>query len=406
MNGGSLKLQQSTLKKVFLIVAIILISFCMRAPLTSIGPLTNLIHLDLNISNGSIGLIMTLSLLGFAIASPFIAKIGRKFGIGTTIAAALVLIFLGSLCRSYGDIPGLFAGAIILSLGIAACNVLLPSIVVLKFPEKIGPMTTVYVVGMGVLGSIGAGLSYPLANPAGFNWGWQATLFSWSCVAFLSFILWFPYIKETDQTTKINSREIKTDSPEEKINVWKSPLAWMLTIFMGCMSFNFYSLTAWIPSLLHSYNIDPATAGYIAFVFQIIGLPASFVTPLFMSKMKNKSITGIIGGSLYFTGSMIVLFWHTPLASLIGLSICGLGGGTCFAWALAMIAFKGETSLKTSQLSGMTQSCGYLFAAIGPALTGLIFDITFSWNSLLYAVIITGIILMTFSYLSSKKERL
>ena len=65
----------------------------------------------------------------------------------------------------------LYAGTAILGLGIAACNVLLPSLVKREFPERIGLMTGIYSISMNLFGAIASGVSITIA--VGFGFGWQ-----------------------------------------------------------------------------------------------------------------------------------------------------------------------------------------------------------------------------------------
>ena len=64
-----------------ILLGIIFITVNLRAPLTSVGPLVELIRNDLHISNTLAGMITTLPLLAFAFFSPFVPKLGQRFGV-------------------------------------------------------------------------------------------------------------------------------------------------------------------------------------------------------------------------------------------------------------------------------------------------------------------------------------
>ena len=61
-----------------ILLGIIFITVNLRAPLTSVGPLVELIRNDLHISNTLAGMITTLPLLAFAFFSPFVPKLGKE----------------------------------------------------------------------------------------------------------------------------------------------------------------------------------------------------------------------------------------------------------------------------------------------------------------------------------------
>ena len=138
---------------------------------------------------------------------------------------------------------------------------------------------------MAIFASIASGLSYPLAE-AGL--GWKNTSVVWVGIAFLAIFAWFPQRKlSSDISEDINRQFVSETQQKEKKNIWKSPLAWYLTLFMGFQSLNYYSLTAWIPSILQGDGMSPETAGYMAFWYQLIGIPFSFITPILASRVKK-----------------------------------------------------------------------------------------------------------------------
>jgi CP family cyanate transporter-like MFS transporter len=60
--------------------------------------------------------------------------------------------------------------------------------------------------------------------------------------------------------------------------------------------------------------------------------------------------------------------------------LLGLGQGACFSLALAFFALRAPDPEHAAALSGMAQSIGYLLAAFGPALFGVLRDATHAWT--------------------------
>jgi len=361
---------------VLLTAAIISISFVLRAPITSLGPLAEVIHKDVGISNGFIGFLSTLPLIAFSVCSPIISRLSSRFGIFTTMLAGLILIAAGGILRSYTGIPGLVVGTVVLGMGIATGNVLLPSIIKLRFPNHIGIGTSIYITSMAVFASVGAGVSYPLA--VGLGLGWKTALVIWSGVAFIAIISWLPQLglnKETKNTT-IKPTAAKANGK----NLLRSPLAWHLTLYMGFQSFNFYTITAWLPSIIMDNGMTPEKAGYMALGFQLIGIPASFAVPIFASRIKNQSIIAIGTSGTYFIG--LICFLTTEPLPLILISLVSLsfGAAASFSWIMTMVGLRSADAEDAARLSGMSQAIGYLFAAVGPTLCGVLYDLTNSWT--------------------------
>ncbi len=387
------------LSRKLLLAAIIGISFSLRAPITSIGSLAGLIHDDLGVSNGFVGFITTLPLIAFAVCSPFISKISDRFGIGNTMLTGLLAIVAGGVLRSYTGIIGLLIGTALIGVGISVANVLIPSIVKLKFADKIGVVTGIYITSMAIFASIGAGVSYPLAI-AGL--GWKFASLVWAAIAMLAIFAWLPQRKlgTHAQATAVHIK-IKPSS-----TIWRSPLAWLITLFFGLQSLNFYSLTAWIPSILQSYGMSPETAGYMALWFQLIGIPASFLIPILASRVKNQRTIVAGACSAYLVGLIMLTFLHSTPTVVIALLLLSSGGAASFSWALVMLSLKSRDAEEAIKLSGMAQSVGYLLAAIGPTLCGVIFDSAGTWSLVLGLFLAITLGMAVTGILAAKREKL
>lgn len=389
-------------KQGLLIVAIIFISATLRAPITAIGPIAELIHQDLQVSNGFVGFITTLPLLAFALLSPFLSKISDRLGLGTTMMLGLVFIAAGGLIRSYTGIFGLLLGTTIIGIGIAAGNVLIPGVVKLKFPDKIGVVTSSYATCMSLFASIGAGVSYPLAVNMGL--GWKNGLVLWSVVAIGAIVMWLPHLKLNGgdgiraATEKQEGISLKT--------IWKSPTAWFLTMLFGFQSLIFYSMGAWLPSILVYRGFGPEVSGYMTLWFQLSAIPASLSVPIITSRVKNQRGVVMAACGLYVLGFTILFTAESFLAIMIALSLVAMGGGACFVWCLAMFSILGDNPQASATLSGMCQSIGYLLAAIGPTMCGAIYDITGSWTAVIGLFFAMTAVMLLSGHFITKKDKL
>ena len=59
--------------------------------------------------------------------------------------------------------------------------------------------------------------------------------------------------------------------------LWRSKLAWKITIFMGLQSLLFYSLVAWLPVILQSRGMESGQAGWMLSAIQFAQLPFTFI---------------------------------------------------------------------------------------------------------------------------------
>ncbi|WP_312198050.1 MFS transporter, partial [Anaerospora hongkongensis] len=151
-------------KNAFLVLGIIFIASNLRTPLTAVGPLVSDIRSDLGISSAMTGFLTTLPLLTFAVLSLPSSKLGTKIGNELAILLSLIVLTAGILLRSAGGSAALFAGTFLIGTGIVVGNVLIPSIIKQKFPEKVGLITSIFSIAMSLSAGISSGMSVPLAN--------------------------------------------------------------------------------------------------------------------------------------------------------------------------------------------------------------------------------------------------
>ncbi|MDQ0176669.1 CynX/NimT family MFS transporter [Bacillus chungangensis] len=370
--------QQPQKKHFFMMIGIMLIAANLRAGLTSVGPLLGFIRDDTGLSHSWSGLITTLPLLGFALFSPLAPKLAHKVGLERTILYSLLALTAGIILRSVSSIFTLFLGTAILGLAIAVGNVLLPSLIKREFPLKVGLLTGGYTMCMGIFASIASGISVPLAHALPI--GWRGSLAFWAILSFITFFIWLPNVKNKGKAdySKLESSKVK--------GVWQSPLAWKVTFFMGLQSFGFYVSITWLPQILHDRGLSLATGGAMLSLMQVVSIPVSFMMPIIAGKSENQKVLAAIASVLCFSGYLGIFIGGNTLIPL-WIVLIGLGQGACISLALTFIALRASNPFQAAALSGMAQSIGYLLAAIGPMVFGLLYDVTNSWTGSLLLLI-------------------
>ena len=81
-----------------------------------------------------------------------------------------------------------------------------------------------------------------------------------------------------------------------------------------------------------------------------------------------------------------------PSAALLWVIVAGLSSGASLVVALALISIRGRSHHETTQLSGMAQSLGYLFAAGGPVLAGFLAQHTGDWDASLVLIAFLAVV--------------
>lgn len=349
---------------------------------------------DLGVTKGALGFITTLPLLVFAASSLLIPKIANSMGHTRILIIGMFILAAGCYIRSLSGYMIVLLGTLLIGIGISVGNVLISAIIKDNMPLKIGLATGIYLCFQNLSATAAAGFSYPLSE--GLEWGWRNVLAFWAIPGIVAALSWIVfYVKGPNQkTVKIQSAPI---AASEKTNLWKSRLAWSITIVMGVQSVNYYCITAWLPSVLESSGMNFETAGYVASAFQLFALPSIFIAPIIIAHTKNKTMPATLSGLFYIAGILIVMYSNSIPIILIGLFLLATGGGASFAWVVAIVAIVSKDSHEATRLSGMSQSIGYVMAAIAPTLAGTLYDINGSWMAVMFMVIIMSILIVIFS---------
>ncbi|CEA02553.1 putative transporter YycB [Jeotgalicoccus saudimassiliensis] len=378
-----------------LITGVILVGANLRIPLTSAGALVSFIRDDFGISNALAGTITTLPLIAFALLSPFAPKIANKIGMELTIAISLLLLITGILIRSAGGITLLFTGTLMIGLAIAVGNVLIPGIIKMNFPYKIGLMTGMYAIIMNVFGALGSGLSIPIATSG--NVGWRGSLIIWSGLAFITLLIWLPQLtKKHAGKKKLNNQNIG--------GMLRSPLAWKITLFMGAQSLIFYTLITWLPTILTANGYDIKLAGWGVFIFQFASIPFTFIIPVIADKMKNQ-VPIAIASSGMILGGVLGLFAGFSDLSILWIIMLGAGNGSAFSLSMMFFTLRTNDGYEAAELSGMAQSFGYLLAAVGPVMVGGLQDLTGSWALPLTMLAVFSAVMLVSGMASGKNKQ-
>lgn len=367
---------------ILLVLGILLIAANLRATFTGIAPVLEQIINHFGLSASLAGFLTTLPLIAFAVVSPMAATLAKKQGLERTLFVALLFILAGVAARVINTSAMLFVGTAIIGVGIAIANVLLPSLIKRDFPAKVALMTSAYVLTMGVVSGGFSTLVFPLSQLNGL--GWQLALGSSALITLASIIVW---MSQLSKHTKPVSIAQHTDTSK---SVWRYLLAWQITLLLGLNSFLNYIIITWLPSILTETGHSATQAGAYHGAFQIAtALPGLILIPL-LAKLKDQSALSFILAMLSALSALGLLYM--PSFAFVWTLMLGFCSGACFILGLSFISLRTDDSQQAASLSGMSQSVGYLLAAIGPMLAGALHTTTGSWSAPLWLCAIAGVL--------------
>lgn len=382
-------------RNILLIIGIMLIASTLRVTFTGAAPLLDVICTDYNLTASEVGLLTTLPLLAFGLISPLAAGIARRFSIERSLFAALILICLGIILRALPSPVLLFIGTAIIGSGIALGNVLLPGLIKRDFSGHVAKMTGAYSMVMGGAAAVDSALVVPLAL---YGFGWRGALMALIIFPLLALIMWLPQWRNRHPTQVTGARSLHDKA------IWRSALAWQVTLFLGLNSLVYYVIVGWLPSILISLGYSDAQAGSLHGLLQLATALPGLLIPLILHKLKDQRGIAILVALL--CGISAIGYWLLPAQAVLWTLIFGFGSGATMILGLTFIGLRAGSAHQAAALSGMAQSVGYLLAACGPPLIGKIHDISGNWHIPLAIIAAVSLLMAIFGGLAGRAREI
>jgi CP family cyanate transporter-like MFS transporter len=388
VSGGASPLSPARLapagRGAILLVGTLLIAANLRPSITSVGPVLNVVRADENLSAATASALISIPLIAFALVSPAAPWLTRKVGMEWALALALVGLAVGNVIRSLPWSPGLWIGTALLGMAIAVLNVVLPSKVKRDHPDRVGQMTGAYSAVQAAVAAVAAGIAVPLADLAPS--GWRLSLGVWAVLVIFPLAVLAPRLRRPPRPRPAEP-DAAAPSPSALLHrsPWGSALAWQVTLFMGLQSTVFYILITWLPSIEQANGTSAATAGFDQLLLNAFGIAGSLGTAAVIHRLRDQRPIVVVASALVIVAILGVMF--VPSLNWLWISISGVGAASSFVLALSLFGLRTVHHAQTAALSGMAQSVGYLLAASGPIVIGVVHDATGSWTVPLVIVI-------------------
>ncbi|HET9872944.1 MAG TPA: MFS transporter [Propionibacteriaceae bacterium] len=358
--------------QILVLAGLLILAFNLRPTAVAVGPLLSTITGAISMSPAEAGVLTTLPVISFAIFGALSPAVAARLGPHHTIAIALIMLVLGQTGRALTASVFLFLASSTVALaGMAAANVLLPSLVKLHFPDQVGMVTALYstLLGIGITGA--SVLTLPSAELFG-SWRWGLGL--WAITGLLALIPWVPLGRHDTAADKAVAGE---QAHVRLSDVARTRLGWVMAIFFGVQSMHAYCIFGWLVTIYQAAGYSQAAASLYLGITTGIGIPLSFLAPAYAARRARPYDLMIIIVGCCAAGylGLLVAPRHVPWlwAALLAL------GMTCFPVILTLMGLRARTSQGTAALSGFTQGLGYLLAAPGPFLVGLLHEVTGDW---------------------------
>lgn len=382
-------------QRALLIAGILLIATSLRVTFTGAAPLLDTIRTDYALTTAQTGLLTTLPLLAFALISPLAAGLARRIGMERSLMIALLLIIAGIALRSLPSAALLFGGTAVIGCGIALGNVLLPGLIKRDFPGQVAKLTGAYSLTMGAAAALGSALVVPVALSGA---GWHGALLMLMVFPLLALLLWLPQWRQRPAGSLSGSRALQSRG------IWRSTLAWQVTLFLGINSLIYYVIIGWLPAILQSHGYSETEAGSLHGLLQLATAAPGIVVPLILLRLKDQR--GVAGLSAMMCAVSSAGLWFMPDLAVMWTLIFGFGSGATMILGLTFIGLRASSAHQAAALSGMAQSVGYLLAACGPPLMGKIHDANGDWRIPLLACGLVSVVMAICGILAGRDREI
>ena len=357
------------------VVGIVLFAFSLRSAVASLSPLIDHITVDFPMPAAIIGLIGTAPPVCYAVFGILTPLFERRLGLERLTVISIAVVAVGMVARGLAaDSIGLLLGTALIFAAVGVGNILLPPLVRTYFPDRIGLMTTIYSTTMAVASFTPPLVAVPVADAS----SWRFSLGMWAAFAVLAIIPWIVMLVRERSATVDD--DIEPPNPQVFGRMWRLPLAWALAVGFLAAGTIAYTSFAWLPQLLvDTAGVTPAAAGALLALFAAMGLPASLLVPLLVTRY---NATRALFGVAVTTGlaGIAGLLFAPQAAPWLWVVLIGLEP-LLFPLTLVLLGLRARTHEGSVALSGFVQSIGYAIVALFPVGIGLLHGATGSWTA-------------------------
>ena len=279
-------------------------------------------------------------------------------------------------------------------MGIAAGNVLLPSLVKRDFTHNIAALTGAYALAMGIAAALSSAAIVPLAH----SLGWSAALATLLILPLAALAVWMT------QWGRDKAPAAAAPSPPHGGRVWRSALAWQVTLFLGLNSTIYYIVIGWLPTILIDAGMSPAKACSLHGVLQLAtAIPGLFLAVLLRGRRDQRIPAAAVAG---FSAIALLGLMVAPQFALIWSVLFGVGTGAGIILGLTFIGLRTGDARQAATLSGMSQLIGYLLAAAGPMAMGSLHDVLGGWRVPLGVCALLALVTVFMGLLAGRDRRI
>ncbi|MDG9672481.1 MFS transporter [Micromonospora sp. DH14] len=358
------------------LVGMLLVALNLRAVVTSLGALLDEVRDGLGLSGATAGLVTTLPTIAFAGLGALTPWLVRRVAPARVLVVAMLALAVGQVLRVVTDSALIFVLTSALALsGIAVANILLPMLVKQHFPHRTGLVTGAYTMALTVGTTVAAASSVPIAHAFG---SWRAGLGVWAAMAAVAVLPWVPLALRTRAAARRATPTAAVATPT-RVRPARTRLGWAMAVYFGAQSLSGYAIMGWLAQLFRDAGYQPESAGLLLAGVTALGVPIALLMPTLAGRLGSLRPL-VLGLTTASTLAYLGLALAPHGAALLWVALLAIGQGA-FPMILTAIGLRARTAEGTVALSAFAQSTGYVIAALGPLMVGILYEATGGWTA-------------------------
>ncbi|MGK5441337.1 MFS transporter [Micromonospora sp. URMC 105] len=358
------------------LVGMLLVALNLRAAVTSLGALLDEVRTGLALSGTMAGFVTTLPTIAFAGLGALTPWLVRRHPPARMLVVAMLALTVGQLLRVATDSALVFVLTSALALaGIAVANILLPMLVKQHFPHRTGLVTGAYTMALTVGTTVAAASAVPVAHAFG---SWRAGLGVWAGLAAVAVLPWVPLALRARAARRAATT---TAAPAARVRIRpeRTRLGWAMAVYFGAQSLSGYAIMGWLAQLFRDAGYRAETAGLLLAGVTALGVPVALVMPTLAGRLRTLRPL-VLALTAASTAAYVGLALAPDGLAPLWVLLLALGQGA-FPMILTTIGLRARTAEGTVALSAFAQSTGYVIAALGPLLVGVLYEATGGWTA-------------------------
>jgi len=134
----------------------------------------------------------------------------------------------------------------------------------------------------------------------------------------------------------------------------------------------------WLAQIFRDSDYSPTDAGLLLAGVTAVGVPIALLMPAMAGRLRDlRALVLVMSTAMIASYVGLALAPHS--GAVLWVTLLAIGQGA-FPLALAMIGMRARTPEGTVALSAFAQSTGYLIAALGPFVVGVLYEASGGWR--------------------------